>query len=133
MNKKVQELFLELIDIALKNISNEKNVNIELRTSTGNIEITYFAKGKCETDRVSLGLSEKITIEELKTEKDKMLAFLEVKNTFYTLIETLNKTISDMTNANMKIYDTENPDYMIDKIYYDELVDKICVNFKEDK
>lgn len=133
MNKEIQALFLELIDTAFKNSSNEKSVAIELRTSTGNIEFTYFAKGKCETDYVNLGISEKMIIKKLEYEKDIMLAFFEVKNTFYTLIETLNKTISDMTNANMKIYDTENLDYMIDKIYYDESIDKICVNFKEDK
>ena len=133
MNKEVQALFLELIDIAFKNSTKEKTITIEFSTGVGSLIFGYFKNGECETNYIKLGMPEKITIEELKIERDKMLAFLEVKNTFYTLIETLNKTISDMTNANMKIYDTENPDYMIDKIYYDELVDKICVNFKEDK
>lgn len=133
MNKEVQALFLELIDIAFKNSTKEKTVTIELSTGIGSLVFGYFENGECETNYIKLGISEKIIIEELKTERDKILAFLEVKNTFYTLIETLNKTISDMTNADMKIYDTENPDYMIDKIYYDEAMDKICVNFKEDK
>ena len=133
MNKEVQELFLELIDIAFKNSTKEKTVTIELSTGISSLVFGYFENGECETNYIKLGISEKIMIEELKTEKDKMMAFLEVKNIFYETIGNLDKYISDLAKAGMKIYDTENPEYMINKIYYDEAMDKICVNFKEDK
>lgn len=45
------------------------------------------------------------------------------------LINSINSQISEFNKENFKIYDSENPEFYLNAVYYDKELDKLFMNF----
>ena len=52
------------------------------------------------------------------------------KDYLYCLVDTFNDLVDNLKAAGLKIYDTEDPDWTLNKIVYDQEKDKLLAHFK---
>ena len=55
------------------------------------------------------------------------------KDYLYCLVDTFNDLVDNLKAAGLKIYDTEDPDWTLNKIVYDQEKDKLLAHFKPAK